>query len=65
MKQKHLVKHLEIKMTNLQKELELLARRINRLQNEYIANAPQIVKKTELNLIIDSCKLLLNELSES
>lgn len=42
-----------------QEQLNLLQHRFARLLEEYKMNAPAVVKETELNLLVASCKTLL------
>ncbi len=42
--------------------LRLLARRVERLAEEYEHNAPTLIKTTELRLINEACQSLLDSL---
>lgn len=44
-------------------ELAKLLRRVERLEEEYDKNAPSVIKKFELNLIIEACETLKSMLN--
>ena len=44
-------------------ELKRLLRRVERLDQEYEIKAPSVIKKFELNLIIEACEALKSLLS--
>lgn len=46
------------------RELDLLNRRIERLNEEISIKAPFIIIKTEIGLIKDACNSILNKLQE-
>jgi len=52
-------------MSEAVETLILLNRRVERLNEEYLTDAPSIVKELELKLIIDECEKLLNRLQKS